>query len=175
MEFIHLPIPLEVVVRRNDGPGSRRMRLCQISYAFHPEASFGAIARAESGACAFGDCLVDVGRCSTRPWYALSATSQCGAALTGASQQGDPCADRSIRPDAVLRSGGDSSRADQPRKTLISYQPDCHSLSRSRARGPRVRVDGCAEVSVGFRLDALELDVSYGGRTAPHGEVADSE
>jgi len=118
MEFIHLPIPLEVVVRRNDGPGSRRMRLCQISYAFHPEASFGAIARAESGACAFGDCLFDVGRCSTRPWYTLSATSQCGAALTGASQQGDPCADRSIRPDAVLRSGGDSSRADDASREI---------------------------------------------------------
>jgi hypothetical protein len=41
IEFVHLPVPLEVVVSRNDAPGSRRMRLCQMSYVLHPSASFG--------------------------------------------------------------------------------------------------------------------------------------
>ena len=71
MEFIHLPFPLEVVVSRNDAPGSRRMRPCQTSYAFHPDGSFGKISRTESGACAFLDCLIDVRWSSTETRYAL--------------------------------------------------------------------------------------------------------
>jgi hypothetical protein len=85
--FFHLPVPLEVVVRRNDGPGSRRMRLCQISYMHSiPKLRSGQFARAESDACAIGDCLFDARRCSTTPWYALSAASQCGAVQNGTDE-----------------------------------------------------------------------------------------
>jgi hypothetical protein len=41
IEFVHLPVPLEVVVSRNDAPDSRRMRLYQMSNVLHPSASFG--------------------------------------------------------------------------------------------------------------------------------------
>src|ERR1700722_4468265 len=119
MEFIHLPVPLEVVVRRNDGPGSRRMRSCQISYAFHPEPSVGAIARAESGACAFGDCLFDVGSCSTGPWYALSASSQCVAVQNARSTATDK---RCTRRETRVLIGRSGLRPYRDRAALLAAQ-----------------------------------------------------
>jgi len=78
-EFIQLPVSLEVVASRNDAPGSRRMRLCQTSYALHPAGSVGTNSEAESAACALWGCSIDAGRCIVGRSYALSAISQCGA------------------------------------------------------------------------------------------------